>query len=74
MNGHIVNDGDENLWHVVDQASDASQGVQNRQNFIRLAIHGNCYSHINKSLDMEMEEYVNHVILNDDKDVKKKVQ
>ncbi|KAL9669106.1 hypothetical protein QQ045_006648 [Rhodiola kirilowii] len=70
VNGDVVNVAKSELWQAVDSALDASRGLDNRQNSRRNEArdHGSS-SQMNDPLNMEMEGYAYHSILNDDMDI-----
>ncbi|CAM8956108.1 unnamed protein product [Rhodiola kirilowii] len=70
VNGDDVNVAESELWQAVDSALDASRGLENRQNSRRNEArdHGSS-SQMNDPLNMEMEGYAYHSILNDDMDI-----
>ncbi|CAM8905607.1 unnamed protein product [Rhodiola kirilowii] len=70
VNGDVVNVAESELWQAVDSALDASRGLENRQNSRRNEArdHGSS-SQMNDPLNMEMEGYAHHSILNDDMDI-----
>ncbi|KAL9674047.1 hypothetical protein QQ045_030313 [Rhodiola kirilowii] len=70
VNGDVVNVAESELWQAVDSALDASRGLENRQNSRRNEArdHGSS-SQMNDPLNMEMEGYAYHSILNDDMDI-----